>query len=69
MLITVKFRNLECRGYIDVDCTHVKKEDDSDPQQVRLKEDILSTLQNGTESKETFAEDDVTRVFCNLLDR
>jgi len=61
--------NLECRVYIDVDCTHAKKEDDSDPQQVRLKEDILSTLQNGTESKETFAEDDVTRVFCNLLDR
>ena len=60
---------MECRVFIDVDCTYAEKEDDSDPQQVRLKEDILSTLQNGTEPKENFSDVEVTRVFCNLLDR
>ena len=60
---------MECRVYIDVDCTYAEREDSSDVRQTRLKEDILSALQNGTEPTEDFTEEDVTRVFCNWLDR
>ena len=60
---------MECRVFIDVDCTYAEREESRDPQHSLLKEDILSTLLNGTEPKETFTKTDVTRVFCNLLDR
>ena len=60
---------MECRVFIDVDCTYIEKEDSADPAQNIRKKDILSMLQNGTEPKETFTEADVKKVFCNLLDR
>ena len=60
---------MECRVFIDVDCTYAEKEDDSDHEQILVKKEILSTLQNGTEPDENFSDAEVTRVFCNLLDR
>ena len=60
---------MECRVFIDVDCTYVEREDSQDPGRNALKEDILNTLQTGAEPKENFTEEDVKAVFCNLLDR
>ena len=57
--------NMECRVFIDVDCTYVEREDSQDAQ----KEDILNTLETGAEPKENFTQEDVKTVFCNLLDR
>ena len=60
---------MECRVFIDVDCTYVEREDRQDPGQNTLKEGILNTLETGAEPRENFTEDDVKVVFCNLLDR
>merc|ERR1719410_2457940 len=60
---------MECRVFIDVDCTYVEREDIEDQGGNTLKEDILNTLQTGAEPKENFAAEDVKAVFCNLLDR
>ena len=69
MLKTIKIRNMECRVFIDVDCTYAEEEDIKSPEDQALKEDILSMLQNGSEPRETFTEAQVKNVFCNLLDR
>ena len=61
--------NMECRVFIDVDCTYVEREDSQDAGRDALKEDILNTLETGAEPKENFTQEDVKTVFCNLLDR
>ena len=60
---------MECRIFIDVDCTYVERDDSQDGGQTPLKEDILNTLETGAEPTENFSEEDVKAVFCNLLDR
>ena len=60
---------MECRVFIDVDCTYVEREDIEDQGGNTLKEDILNTLQTGAEPQENFTNEDVKVVFCNLLDR
>ena len=58
---------MECRVFIDVDCTDVEREDSQG--QGRRKENILNSFQTGAEPKENFSGEDVKAVFCNLLDR
>ena len=60
---------MECRVFIDVDCTYVEREDSQDAGRNALKEDILNTLQTGAEPTENITEEDLKAVFCNLLDR
>ena len=58
---------MECRVFIDVDCTYVEREESQDPGQKT--KDILNTLENGAEPTENYSVEDVKAVFCNLLDR
>ena len=50
---------MECRVFIDVDCTYVEREDSQDAGRDALKEDILNTLETGAEPKENFTQEDV----------
>ena len=68
-------RNMECRIFIDVDCTYTEKRDlgsESEPTETSsastLKE-IVAALKGQGPIKPTFDTHSANLAFCNLIDR